>query len=704
MLVLSAGLISCKKNSNNVEDDSSSYHLEVAEYPLSTKGDVVDDYFGVSVADPYRWMELDTSADVKSWVQSQNKFTKFYLDQIPFRDKIEQRLTELYDYEKKSAPFRKGDRLFYYKNTGLQDQSVLHVLHDGKEQVFIDPNALSDDGTVALSSLSFSRDNKFVAYTVASVGSDWKTMRIRNVETGEEFDETLDRLKFGSAAWSGEGFFYSAYDAPEKGMEYIAASVSPSIYYHKLGQKQEDDQLVFENTSDAKRYLWPRTSWDEKHLFVIESQGTHGNQIHHAPINGGLGKFSTLFTGFEFDYNIVTTTETGVLVHTNRGASNYRIIEQPFTKDKDETVVLPECDEVMLGASVVSDRLFVHYLKDATSKIVEYNMDGSNAQNVDLPGLGQINGFSADRDEKELYYSFSSYVNPATAYHYDLESRKSKVYFKSDFAADLSQYESNRVWYTSKDGTKIPMIITHKKGIALNGKNPTLLYGYGGFNISIRPGFKIPRMVFLENGGILAVPNLRGGGEYGESWHHDGMLEKKQNVFDDFIAAAEFLIQHEYTDSAHLAIEGRSNGGLLVGAVMTQKPELFKAALPTVGVLDMLRYHKFTVGWGWAVEYGSSDNKEDFEYLIKYSPLHNVKEVDYPATMVLTGDHDDRVVPAHSYKFAATLQEKHTGSDPVLIRIEENAGHGAGKPISKHIEENADILSFLMFQLGMEVL
>lgn len=679
--------------------------IEFGAYPSSEKGTVSDDYFGTEIKDPYRWMELDTSAEVKDWVKRQNEFTNAFLEQIPFRANLEKRLSTLYNYPKYGAPFHIGDRLFFYKNDGLQDQSVLYVQEPGAEaKVFIDPNKLSKDGTTALSSLSASNDDRYLAYTKSSVGSDWKVMRIRDLETGDEFEEEIGRIKFGSAAWAGNGFFYSAYDEPEKGMEYIAATVSPKIYYHKLGSSQADDSLVYENTKEKQRYYWPSTPKNEKFLFIGESQGTHGNQMWFKPLDDPMAELKLLFKGFEFDYSIVAVVGELAYVHTNDGADNYKLCT--IDLGLDDLVLrdlIPQGDRVMTGVSLVDNRLFVHYLKDAASQIVEFGLDGSKQAEIELPGIGQVNGFGGKRDAKELYYTFTSYINPATVYKYETQSRKSTLHFDPEFPLDLDQFESKRVWYTSKDGTKIPMVLTHKKGIMTDGNNPTLLYGYGGFNISIRPGFKVDRMVFLENGGILAVANLRGGGEYGEEWHRAGMLEKKQNVFDDFIAAAEFLIEEKYTSSDKLAIEGRSNGGLLVGACMLQRPELFKVALPTVGVLDMLRYHKFTVGWGWAVEYGSSDEKEQFDYLIKYSPLHNVKDAEFPATLVLTGDHDDRVVPAHSFKFAATLQDHQQGDLPVMIRIEENAGHGAGKPISKRVEENADIWSFVMYHLGMDL-
>jgi prolyl oligopeptidase len=681
-------------------------NINFGEYPESAQSRVTDDYFGTEVSDPYRWMEMDTSAEVKDWVRRQNEFTENYLSQIPFRGQLQERLTQMYNYTKYSAPFKRGELLFYSKNNGLQNQSVLYVKKNNAEaEVFLDPNKLSEDGTLALGGLSFSNDEKFVSYALSAIGSDWKTLKIKNVETGKDLEEEIQRLKFGGAAWSGNGFYYTAYEAPESGMEFTAATVSPKLYYHRLGTKQEEDQIIYENSDDEKRYFWPSTSRDEKYLFVSESKGTHGNQIHYRETKDSLGPLKPLFVGFEYDYNIVAVVDDLAYVKTNAEADNFKIITVPLKgKNEGERVdLIPSTELVLVGASMVNQKLFIHYLKDAASHIVEHGLNGEQEAIIELPGIGQINGFSAKRDEKELYYTFTSFINPSTVYKYNTETRKSEQYFDLEFPVDLSIFESKRIWCKSEDGTPIPIVITHKKGIKQDGANPTLLYGYGGFNISIRPGFKAHRMVFLENGGILAVANLRGGGEYGEEWHRAGMLEKKQNVFDDFIAAAEFLISEKYTNSGKLAIEGRSNGGLLIGACMLQRPDLFKVALPTVGVMDMLRYHKFTVGWGWTVEYGSSDEKEQFDYLIKYSPVHNVKASEYPATLVITGDHDDRVVPAHSYKFIASLQQFQTGTSPVMIRVEEDAGHGAGKPLSKRVEENADIWSFVMHHLGMNL-
>lgn len=697
-------LFSCKKQKEEVQEQ----RIKVESYPETKKDTVSDNYFGTIIKDPYRWLEFDTAADVSDWVKRENAVTQKYISQIPFREAMGKRLETIFNYPKYSAPFKKGSNLFYFKNDGLQDQSVMYAQKNGGEaEVFIDPNKFSEDGTKALGGLSFSHNKKLLAYTISSAGSDWQTMYVKDVESGEMLDDQLNWLKFSSAAWAGDGFYYTGYDAPRKGTEFSKATQSPKIYYHKLGTPQSEDVLVFEDTEHPFRYYWPVVPDDEDFLFIGVSEGTSGSAIlwkklDKKPEKGG---FKTMFEGFDYNYSVVESLDGDVYVLTDEGAPNYHLIKVfPESDEVMSEVVIPEQKEVLRGVSLVNGRLFANYLKDANTMIVEYDLEGKKTKEIELPGIGTVGGFSGDRDNREIYYTYTSYISPPTIYKYDIEAGTSELFRKNEFPMDLSEYTSEQVFYPSKDGTKIPMIITYKKGMKRDGTNPTLLYAYGGFNISITPSFSANRMVFLENGGILAVANLRGGGEYGEEWHKAGMLDKKQNVFDDFIAAAEYLISEKYTSSSKLAIEGRSNGGLLVGACMTQRPDLYAVALPGVGVLDMLRYHKFTVGWGWAVEYGSSDNEDQFDYLVKYSPLHNVEEgVEYPATLVTTADHDDRVVPAHSFKFIAELQAKHKGDNPVLIRIEEDAGHGAGKPMSKIIEEAADVWSFIFYNLGMDL-
>ncbi|MBR9860227.1 S9 family peptidase [bacterium] len=698
-------LVACGQKEENKE-----VSIELPTYPKTETVDQRDTYFGKEILDPYRWLENDTAPEVEAWVKAQNEVTESYISQIPYRDKIQKRLEEIWNYPKYSAPFKKGDKYYFFKNDGLQNQSVMYVQEglEGEPSVFLDPNTLSDDGTKALSGLSFSNDYKYLAYSVSSAGSDWKTMYLKNLETGELESDEINWIKFSGASWYKDGFFYAGYDQPKKGLEFSQSSEAPKIRYHKLGTPQSEDILIYENPGKPKQYNWPIVDEDEKHLMINISEGTHGNSILYRSLDESMyADFKVLYSDFEYNRDFVGTLDGELLFLTNDGAKNYQLVKVDPNKDnaRDWEVLIEEKEEVLQGVSNVGSKLFASYLKNANSLILEYSEEGELLKEVELPGIGSVSGFGGEKEDTELFYTFTSFVSPPTIYHYDVESGNSKVFRESEFNVDLSDYETKQVWYPSKDGTKIPMFITHKKGIELNGKNPTLLYAYGGFNISITPSFSVSNIVFLEQGGVYAVANLRGGGEFGESWHEQGMLEKKQTVFDDFIAAAEYLISEKYTDSDHLAISGRSNGGLLVGACMTQRPDLYKVALPAVGVLDMLRYHKFTVGWGWAVEYGSSENETDFNYLIEYSPLHNVKDsTEYPATLVTTADHDDRVVPAHSFKFIAELQAHHANKvNPVLIRIEENAGHGAGKPTAKIIEEQTDIWSFVFWNLGIRM-
>jgi prolyl oligopeptidase len=678
-------------------------------YPVTDTVNHVDDYFGTAIADPFRWLENDTSAQTAAWVKAQNAVTESYLANIPFRNNIQKRYTEIWDYAKYSAPFKKGDNYFFYKNDGLQNQAVLYkqASLDAEPKVFIDPNTLSKDGTAALAGMSFNKNNTLVAYGVSQAGSDWKEMKVMDVATGKHLPDVINWTKFAGAAWYKDGFFYAAYDAPAKGTEFSKTSESPKIFYHKLGTKQKSDVLIYQNMDASLQYYWPQVDDAENYLLIGISEGTSGSAILWKELSSGINGdgIMELFAGFDYNYNVVGNIGKDLLVQTDNGADNYKVVLVNPAKPAIENwkSIIAEQPEVLEGVSQVSGKLFASYLKNASSRIVQYAKTGKQEKVIDLPGIGTIGGFGGEREDTEIFYTFDSYTSPSNIYKYTIATGKSEMYRKSEFAVDMSNYETTQVWYPSKDGAKIPMFITHKKGLKMDGNNPTYLYGYGGFNISLTPGFAISMVPFLEKGGVYVVTNLRGGGEFGETWHKAGMLAKKQTVFDDFIAAAEFLIKEKYTSSEKLAISGRSNGGLLVGACMTQRPDLYKVALPGVGVLDMLRYHKFTVGWGWAVEYGSSDKKEDFDYLIKYSPLHNVKAVEYPATLITTADHDDRVVPAHSFKFAAELQRQHQNNiNPVLIRIEGNAGHGAGKPTSKTIEELTDLWSFVFYNLGIE--
>lgn len=676
-------------------------------YPTTRKIAQHDDYFGTHIDDPYRWLEEDTADEVARWVVEQNNLTQQYLNDIEVREVIKNRLTATWNYPKYSSPFKKGDYYFYFLNDGLKNQSILFRQKGltGKPEVFLDPNEFSADGTVSLSGLSFSHDNKYCTYSISKSGSDWQEMFVKEVVSGKLLKDKIDWTKFGGAAWYKDGFYYSRYPAPSKGTEFSTASNHQKVYYHKLGTLQSTDRLVYEDPEHPKRYMWPSVSDDEKYLYLGLSEGTSGN----AYLISNLGEkesFKPLLEGFKNNYGIIENLNGKLLVRTDLDAAKYKIVlVDPAHPEKENwKTIVAQNQHLLNGASVVDGKLFITYLQDVTDRVYQFSLDGKLEKEIKLPGLGTASGFGGDAKDKDIFYSFSSFTVPPSIYKFNVATGESVLFRKTEYPAALDSFETHQVFYTSKDGTQIPMFIIHKKGIERNGNNPTLLYGYGGFNISLTPSFSPSNLVFIENGGIYCVANLRGGGEYGEDWHKAGMLGKKQTVFDDFIAAAEYLIDKGYTQSSKLAISGRSNGGLLVGACMTQRPDLFKVALPGVGVLDMLRYHKFTVGWGWAVEYGSSDKEEDFNYLIKYSPLHNLKAgTAYPATLITTADHDDRVVPAHSFKFAATLQAMHQGENPVMIRIDSKAGHGAGKPIAKLIEEQADVWSFVFKNLGMTI-
>lgn len=679
--------------------------VENIRYPKTKKVDQVDDYFGTKIADPYRWLENDTAAPVKDWVKAQNKVTQAYLAQIPFRDQVKKRLEEVWNYPKYSAPFKKGEYYFFYKNSGLQNQSVLYYQKGlkGEAQVFLDPNKLSEDGTVALTGVYFSKDHRYMAYATSQSGSDWNQIHVMEVATRKKLNDQIRWVKFSGAAWKGDGFYYSRYDEPIKGKELSNQNQYQKVYYHQLGMPQSADKRVFEDKVHPLRYFGAQVTEDERFLIIYASEGTQGTELYAKDLQANQKDFTLVFKGFEYNYTVVDNIGDKLLVLTDNGAPNYRLlaVEPRQANAQQWKVVIPEKKELLESVSTAGGKLFANYLKDASNKVYQFSLDGQMEKEMALPGIGTVGGFDGEKEDMEVFYTFTSFTYPVTIYRYEIASGKSELFRKSDIKLNMDQFETKQVFYQSNDGTKVPMFIVHKKGLKLDGNNPTYLYAYGGFNINLTPSFSASYMVFLEQGGVFAMPNLRGGGEYGEEWHKGGMLEKKQNVFDDFIAAAEYLIASNYTSKDKLAIAGRSNGGLLVGAAMTQRPDLFNVALPGVGVLDMLRFHQFTIGWGWVVEYGSSDNKDQFKYLVKYSPLHNLKEgVTYPATLVTTADHDDRVVPAHSFKFAATLQEKHKGENPVLIRIDEKAGHGAGKPTSKVIEEAADIWSFVWYNMG----
>ena len=675
-------------------------------YPETAKTDVVDTYFGTSVPDPYRWLENDTSAQTAAWVAAQNKVTGEYLSKIPFRGVLLRRLTAVADYEKIGAPAKKHGKYYFYKNDGLQNQSVLYVQNslDGEARVMLDPNKLSADGTVALTGTSFSHDGKYMAYTISRSGSDWTEIYVIDTESGQTLDDHIVWAKFTGAAWHGDGFYYSAYDAPEAGKEYSNVNENHKIYYHKLGTPQSADRLVYENKAYPKRFYSASVSDDETLLFVYESGDGAGNALYVKDLTKPDAPLTAMATDMKYQYYPVETIDGKTYIFTNYGAPKGRIMATTAAKpaQKDWTEVVAEGQSVLSGVQVIGGKLLLTYDKDVANHAYVYSLDGKMEHEVNLPGLGSV-GFSGDKDDRECFFTFTSFTIPGAVYRYDIGQNTYSLLRAPKVDFDSDGFITEQVFYPSKDGTRIPMFLTYKKGLKRDGRNPVYLYGYGGFNISLNPGFSSSRIPFLESGGIYAQANLRGGGEYGEEWHQAGTKMKKQNVFDDFIAAAEWLIKNGYTGKDKIAIVGGSNGGLLVGACMTQRPDLFRVAVPQVGVMDMLRYHKFTIGWNWASDYGTSDDsKEMFEYLKSYSPLHNLKKgTRYPATLVTTADHDDRVVPAHSFKFAATLQECNDGTHPTLRRIDRKAGHGAGKPMSKVLEEQADIYGFIMYNLGM---
>ena len=678
-------------------------------YPETSKGEVVDTYFDTKVNDPYRWLEDDRSPETENWVSEQNKVTYAHLDEIPYRKTLNNRLSKLWNYEKIGAPFKKGAHEYYYKNDGLQNQYVIYRKKaDGNDEVFLDPNTFSEGGTTSLGNVSFSKDGKTVAYSISEGGSDWRKVIVMDAETKEIKEDTLIDVKFSGLSWKGnDGFYYSSYDKP-KGSELSAKTDQHKLYYHKLGTKQPEDQLIFGGTDEQKRrYVGGTVTEDNKYLLISGAVSTSGNDLFIKDLSVANAPLIHMVKGFESDAYVIENEGDKLFLVTNLNAPNQKIVTVNAKKPTVENWVdfIPETENV-LSPSTGSGYFFAEYMKDAVSQIKQYDYNGKLIREVKLPGIGSVSGFSGKKEATDLYFSFTNYTNPSTIYKFNPKEGASEVYSKPEIDFNSDNYISKQVFYTSKDGTKVPMIITHKKGIELNGKNPTILYGYGGFNISLTPSFKIANTIWLEQGGIYAVPNLRGGGEYGKKWHDAGTQMKKQNVFDDFIAAAEYLQKEKYTSPDYMAILGRSNGGLLVGATMTQRPDLMKVALPGVGVLDMLRYHTFTAGAGWAYDYGTSEqSKKMFDYLKGYSPVHTVKAgTKYPATMVHTADHDDRVVPAHSFKFIAELQEKQAGDLPVLIRIETNAGHGAGKPVAMQISEYVDLFAFTLYNMGYDKL
>jgi len=680
---------------------------EKLHYPETPKGTTTDTYFGTKVPDPYRWLEDDRSAETAAWVKAENTVTFNYLDKIPFREAIKSRMEKLWNYERISAPFTEGDYTYYYKNNGLQNQSVLYRKNKaGKEEVFLDPNTFSKDGTTSLSMVNFTKKGEKAAYMISEGGSDWGKIILIDAITKKPLGEVIENVKFSGISWKGsDGFYYSTYEKPE-GSLLSAKTDEHKLYYHKLGTAQKEDKVIF-GDSHKRRYVGGYLTEDERFLIISAANSTSGRELFIKDLSNADSKILTIADNFNSDSRVIDNVGSTLYISTNYKAPNTRLVTVDAANPGEANWkdFIPETDNV-LTTSTGGGYIFAEYIKDAVSVIKQYDYKGKLVRDITLPGLGTAAGFDGKKDEKVVYYSFSNYVTPGTIYSFDPKTGKSVVYEKPKVDFNSDNYISKQVFYTSKDGTKVPMIITYKKDLVLNGKNPTMLYAYGGFNVSLTPSFSIANAVWLENGGIYAVPNLRGGGEYGKKWHDAGTKLQKQNVFDDFIAAAEYLITENYTSTDFLAIRGGSNGGLLIGATMTQRPDLFKVALPAVGVLDMLRYHTFTSGAGWAYDYGTSaDDKQMFEYLKGYSPLHNIKKgTKYPATLVTTGDHDDRVVPAHSFKFAATLQECQAGTAPVLIRIDVNAGHGAGKSVKQSIAELTDIQAFTLYNMGVKSL
>lgn len=676
-------------------------------YPKAAKDGTVDEYFGVKVADPYRWLENDTSAQTAAWVEAENKVTNAYLQKIPFRGKLLKRLTELVNYEKISAPRKRHGKWYFYKNDGLQNQYVLYVMDElgGEPRVFLDPNKLSDDGTVALKGVYFSNNGKYAAYTISRSGSDWEEIFVIDLKTGQLTQDHIEWAKFTGAAWKGDGFYYSAYDAPVKGKEFSNVNSGHKIYYHKIGTPQSEDVLFYQNAAYPMRFYIVSVNEEETLMYLFEEGAGSGNNLFVRDLRQPESQFIQMTSNMDYQYSPVYDDGNRIWIYTNYGAPKGRImtadIRQPGVDNWQELVA--EQENVLSGTDVINRQLILTYQKDASDHAYLYGLDGKLRNEVKLPSVGSV-GFTGDEKEPECFYTFTSFTIPGTVYRYDMAKNESTLYTQPKVKFRQDDYTSEQVFFQSKDGTRIPMFLTYKKGLKKNGKNPVYLYGYGGFNVSLGPSFSASRIPFLENGGIYAQVTLRGGSEYGEEWHLAGTKMHKQNVFDDFIGAAEWLISEGYTCKNKLAIVGGSNGGLLVGACMTQRPDLFGVAIPEVGVMDMLRYHKFTIGWNWASDYGTSeDSKEMFEYLLGYSPLHNLKPgTAYPATLVTTADHDDRVVPAHSFKFAATLQECHQGNSPVLIRIDTKAGHGGGKPLAKVLEEQADIYGFILYNMGVK--
>ena len=698
LLVVTFVVISCKEDSMKHEN------AQPLDYPEVFRDSVVvDNYHGTQINDPYRWLEDDNSPETKEWVTAQNEVTQDFVSQIPFRSKVRDRLQELMDYERYGSPFKEAGKYYYFKNDGLQNQSVLYHLNgEGEDEVIINPNEFSDDGTSSLAGLSFSKNGKYIAYLISEGGSDWRTAKVLDLDTKTLISDELEWIKFSGISWAGDGFYYSRYPVSAEGNELSGLNEYHSLYYHKLGTDQSADQLIYKNPDHPKRNVGASVSDDESILVVSESESTSGNSVKIKDL-GSNGSLRSVFKGFDADYNLIDRYGDKLYFLTDADAPKKRLISVDLNNLSNVKDVIPESSDVLQSLSIAGGKIFAEYIHNASSQVKVFDLDGKHLSDLDLPGIGNVSGISGKKEDTEAFFSFSSYTFPTSIYSLNTEDLSYELFKAPEIDMDLSDYVTEQIWFKSYDGTKVPMFVTHKKGLKMDGSNPTMLYGYGGFNISLLPGFSTTMLPILENGGIYAVVNLRGGGEFGAEWHKSGTKERKQNVFDDFQSAAEHLISQGYTSSEKLAIRGGSNGGLLVGACMTQRPDLYAVAFPAVGVLDMLRYHEFTIGWAWAGDYGRSDDPEAFKYLIEYSPLHNLTEQEYPATMITTADHDDRVVPAHSFKFASELQHNHQGSNPVVIRVETSAGHGAGKPTDKVIDEFADLLSFMYYNMDEEM-
>ncbi len=684
----------------------SSAFPQTINYPKAKKIDHIDDYHGTKIADPYRWLEDNNSKETADWVEAENKITEDYLNKIPYRDALRKRLTDLWNYERYSAPSKIGGSYIFSKNDGLQEQSVIYIQKGliGTPEVFLDPNKLSNDGSVSLAGLDFSKDYKYASYMISRGGSDWRDIFVMDAATKQLTKDEIKWAKFTGTAWFKDGFFYSRYDEPKAGEELKQSNEFQKLFYHKLGTPQSEDKLILEDKEHAKRGFGAAVTEDEKYLIIEVWEGSSSNNLLYYKDLANDGEIVKLIDSAEAEYNVIDNIDDKFLVKTNLEAPNGKLILIDLKNSARENwrTIIPESKDVMQSVSLTGGKLIVTYLHDANNKVSVYDVDGKYVHDVQLPALGTVSGFFGKKEDNETFYTFTSFTYPPTIYKYDIANNKSELFRKSDVKFDMDGFETKQIFYESKDGTKIPLFLVYKKGLQLDGNNPTLLYAYGGFNISMQPGFSVTRIPLLENGVVYAMACLRGGNEYGEEWHKAGMLEKKQNVFDDFISAGEWLINNKYTNKEKLAVQGGSNGGLLIGVVINQRPDLFKVAFPMVGVMDMLRFHKFTIGWAWVPEYGSSDYPDQFKYLIKYSPLHNIKKgVDYPATLITTADHDDRVFPAHSFKYAATLQEMNNGKNPTLIRIETKVGHGAGTSTSKSIELYTDLWSFMFYNMGI---